>query len=512
MLTGKRVLPEKTGSPRYLNGRRRANSSAANSRAASPRPSTGHNRASSEFSSTFLKDGSDAGSIHGARLQRPPTGTALGQSSSNSGPSLLPNPQAVENSRQQNSNSNSNSSSSVAPQITLSSSGQTPFSESVQSPFIMRKTSSQSSLGESERRHSYIDTDDESTDYKDPDDIPILDREDGLDELEEEDKPAPNRGWTWDELVNRLLSQPMSRSDQTFVVIFLCFYRKFASPRELLGAILERFRALDTEEKIRAHRIAAQLRYCNVLHQWVTSHSVDFASSKTRLQMLAFLDSISTDRSLALLTTDMTKKLQGLIEDEDETWGRTDAELDRKASLRSFLTTSSATFPDKPWKLSLDNPATLQVPGSDKRCSDPSDAASVMGSPMGLVISRTESLPPPATGYLRAGCQFELFMSIPVSEVACELTRIDWNEFSKIRPRDLVRHISVSPESRENSPNLACVNNMISHFNHVAHWVASVILEKAKPKHRARALEKFMEIAWVRITCCIVPLDIHDRC
>jgi len=364
----------------------------------------------------------------------------------------------------------------------------------------MQKTSSQSSLGESEKRHSYMDTDDEGTDYKDPDDIPILDREDGLDELDEEDKPVPNRGWTWDELINRLLSQPMSRSDQTFVVIFLCFYRKFASPRELLTAIIERFQALDTEEKIRAHRISTQLRYCNVLHQWVTSHTVDFASSKTRMQMLAFLDSISRDRSLALLTTDMAKKLQEPIEDEDESWGRTDAELDRKASVQSFLTTSSATFPDKSWQLSLDNPATLQVPGSDKRGPDTGDAASVMGPPIGLVASRTESLPPPVTGLLRAGCQFEHFMSIPVLEVASELTRLDWNEFSKIRPRDLVRHISVSPESRENSPNLACVNNMISHFNHVAHWVASVILEKAKPKHRARALEKFMEIAWVSIT------------
>ena len=371
----------------------------------------------------------------------------------------------------------------------------------------MQKTSSQSSLGESERRHSYIDTDDESTDYKDPDDIPILDREDGLDELDEEDKPTPNRGWTWDELINRLLSQPMCRSDQTFVVIFLCFYRKFASPQELLSAVVERFRALDTEEKIRAHRIAAQLRYCNVLHQWVTSHTVDFASSKTRMQMLVFLDSISTDRSLALLTTDMAKKLQGPIVDEDETWGRTDVELDRKASLQSFLTTSSTTFPDKPWQLSPDNPATLQVPGSDKRSTDSGDATSVMG----LVISRTESLPPPITGLLKAGCQFEHFMSIPVSEVACELTMIDWNEFSKIRPRDLVRHISISPESRENSPNLACVNNMISHFNHVAHWVASVILEKTKAKHRARALEKFMEIAWVRTDCTALS-TICGRC
>lgn len=502
MLTGKRVFPEKN--PRYLNGRRRANSSAANSRATSPRPSTaGHNRASSEFSSTFLKDGSDAGSIHGTRLQRAPVSTALGHSSDNTSSPLPSNPLS--------SDTRINSAVGQAPQITLSDSGQTPFLEVVTtSPFSMQQTggtSSQSSLGESERRHSYIDTDeDDSALFKDPDDIPILERENGLDELDEEDKPIQNRGWAWDELINRLLSQPMCRNDENFVLIFLCFYRKFAAPRDLLSAIIERFQGLENEEKIRVHRLASQLRYCNILHQWVTSHPGDFANPKTRKQLLVFLDAISKDRSLAWLANEMSRVLEGGIEDEDESWGRTDLEMDRKSSLQSFLTTSSTTFPEsapKAW-LSLDNPSTLQVPAvrpyADGRSSETSDGASTVGSAMGLVISRTDPLPPPNPTATKAGSQFDLFMAISVAEVANELTRIDWNEFSRIRPRDLVRHINVPPESRENSPNLACVNNMISHFNHVAYWVASVILEKAKPKHRARALEKFMEIAWVCFT------------
>ncbi|KAF8533145.1 ras guanine nucleotide exchange factor domain-containing protein [Trichophaea hybrida] len=486
--------------PRYLNGRRRANSSAANSRAASPRPSTaGHNRASSEFSSTFLKDGSDTSSIHGTRLQRAPVSTALGHSSGNTSSPLPSNPLS--------SDTRINSAVGQAPQITLSDSDQAPFLEVVTtSPFSMQQaggTSSQSSLGDSERRHSYIDTDeDDGALFKDPDDIPILERENGLDELDEEDKPIQNRGWTWDELINRLLSQPMCRNDENFVIIFLCFYRKFAAPRDLLSAIIERFQVIENEEKIRVHRIASQLRYCNILHQWVTSHPGDFANPKTRKQLLIFLDAISKDRSLALLANEMSRVLEGGVEDEDESWGRTDLETGRKSSLQSFLTTSSTTFPEsapKTW-LSLDNPSTLQVPplrpSADGRSSETSDCASTMGSAMGLVISRTDPLPPSNSSATKAGSQFDLFMAISIAEVANELTRIDWNEFSRIRPRDLVRHINMPPESRESSPNLACVNNMISHFNHVAYWVASVILEKSKPKHRARALEKFMEIAW----------------
>lgn len=515
MLTGKRVLPEKN--PRCPNGRRRANSSAVNSRAASPRPSTaGHNRASSEFSPTFLKDGSDAGSIHGSRLQRPPVSTALANPNS----SLM---STTNNGPLPSSNSRKDSLPGQAPQITLSDSGQTPFLEVAEtSPFGMDqsvggvgggdgggRTSSPSSLDEPEKRHSYIDTDeDENGGFKDPDDIPILEREDGLDDLDEEDKPIQNRGWTWDELINRLLSQPMSRNDHNFVLIFLCFYRKFATPRDLLNAVIERFQSIERDEKIRVHRIASQLRYCNILHQWVTSHPGDFANPTTRKQLLAFLDLVGRDRSLALLATEMSKIMEVPVEDEDDGWAKSDADIERKPSLQSFLTTSSTTFPEsgtKTWLL-LDSPSNsnsnaLQVPTAEphatERRAEIADAASAVGAVMGLVLNRIETLPSP-NPMVKAGNQFDFFMTIPVPEVANELTRLDWNEFSRIRPRDLVRHINVPLESRENSPNLACVNNMISHFNHVAYWVASVILEHVKPKHRARALEKFMQVAWVR--------------
>jgi hypothetical protein len=40
---------------------------------------------------------------------------------------------------------------------------------------------------------------------------------------------------------------------------------------------------------------------------------------------------------------------------------------------------------------------------------------------------------------------------------------------------------------------------MIKQFNHIAFFVASMILLRDKPKHRARCLEKFMSIAVVRI-------------
>jgi hypothetical protein len=80
-------------------------------------------------------------------------------------------------------------------------------------------------------------------------------------------------------------------------------------------------------------------------------------------------------------------------------------------------------------------------------------------------------------------------------DFADEMTRIDWVMFSSIRLRDLVRHVSLPLEQKEKCKSLANVNRMINHFNHVAKWVANMILMRDKAKHRALMLEKFMTIA-----------------
>jgi hypothetical protein len=88
-------------------------------------------------------------------------------------------------------------------------------------------------------------------------------------------------------------------------------------------------------------------------------------------------------------------------------------------------------------------------------------------------------------------------MEIPDDDFANELTRIDWIMFNTFRPRDLVRHVSISGPDKDKIQSLKHVNRMIKQFNHVAFFVASIILLRDKPKHRARALEKFMNIAQV---------------
>ncbi|PWW72005.1 ras GEF [Tuber magnatum] len=505
-------------SPRNLNGRRRANSSAANnSRTTSPRPSTarsGHSRASSEFPTTYMKEYPEVAtqSAHAAqaRMPRSPISSALGAPGVHSSSSSLPTSLSADTRGQRLSGGGS------PPQITLSTSSG-PLLEVVStSPFSMQQPQGArqaqngsplvyTSSNDTDRgRNSFLDMDDENGGPKDVDDIPILEREGRMEDFEE--KTTLSKGFTFDELVDRLLRQHMSRGDQDFTTIFLCFYRKFAPPRDLLTAILERYER-SIRDQIALHRISAQLRYCNIIHQWVSQHPGDFAHLKTRQRLLNFLDAISSNRSLALLASEMKQVLGQGVEDEDGVWARSDSDTERKDSLRSFLTTHSAADSLVEGEGGYINIRTasegnLQIP-SDKesglRASEVASSASVRTCD--AVSSAHQPLPQKSGDSLLDGAsmwkeQYELFMSIPDDEIATELTRIDWLEFSNIKCRDLVRHVSIPADQKEKYPSLRHVNRMISHFNHVAYWVARVILEKPKAKHRARALEKFMNVAW----------------
>jgi hypothetical protein len=92
--------------------------------------------------------------------------------------------------------------------------------------------------------------------------------------------------------------------------------------------------------------------------------------------------------------------------------------------------------------------------------------------------------------------QWHQFMDTPDDDFAKELTRIDWAMYCSIRPRDFVRHVSVKNTTPAHSKILEDVNRMINHFNHLSIFVEGMILLRDKPKHRAKALEKFMSIAW----------------
>ena len=337
---------------------------------------------------------------------------------------------------------------------------------------------------------------------------------------ETEDDEAKDQGLTFENLVDRLLAQPMSKSDSKFAAIFLCLYRKFAPPSSLIKAIIRRFEDLNDQDLPHLIRMTSQLRYLNILSSWVSDYPGDFAYPPTRRAINVFVQGLAESPEYAIANKEISSQLDVVAEDDDNQWACPDRSRSRANTNESFLTMSSVQSAAS--TLNADSP-TLTADSStedvvDHGGSEKAQPARISGTPS-LVpsISRSDSqstasfqtllntlenaqrqaqLLTPTPRTLLTKVQWHQFMDIPEEEIARELTRIDWIMYCSIRPRDLVRHVSLASDQKEKCKSLEHFNRMIHQFNHLAFWVANIILLRDKPKHRARVLEKFMSIAW----------------
>ena len=293
--------------------------------------------------------------------------------------------------------------------------------------------------------------------------------------------------------MDRLLTLRLSKADTNFSDIFLCLYRKFAAPGELFAAILARLgRVRDNKSAHYLTRTATQLRIIEVVAKWVALYPGDFARPATRRKLEEFIQHLSTEPIFAIAAQQMRRNLQyNVVEDDDTGWAYAD-EADQ-ASASQLLSKESG-----------DLPAGV----SAIRFEDDDSKSSVKSEPDKASNYQNQFAPNSYDDYERQAAllvptdhlpmnkfRYHIFMDIPENDVADELTRIDWIMFSSIRIRDFVRHVSLSGAEKEKCKSLRNVNRTISHFNHVAQWVANMILLRDKAKHRAQVLEKFMNIA-----------------
>ena len=348
-------------------------------------------------------------------------------------------------------------------------------------------------------------------------DIAVLGPQDSR-SAEVEDDDAREVGIGFEDLVDRLLAQPISKSDSKFAPIFLCLYRKFAPPSSLIEAIIRRFE--DLNDLPHPTRMTSQLRYLSILRDWASGYPGDFAHPLTRRVTTLFVQSLAAYPDYTTANKEINPHLDVVVEDNDTQWACSDTNRSRANTTESFLTISSVQSVAS--TLNADSPTltadsstedVVEHVGPEKvqptRISQtPSLVPSIgrsenqsTGSVQTLLntldnAQRQAQLLTPVPRYLLTKVQWHQFMDIPEEEVARELTRIDWIMYHSIRPRDLIRHVSLANDQKYKCKSLENFNRMIHLFNHVAFWVANVILLRDKPKHRARALEKFMSIAW----------------
>lgn len=341
---------------------------------------------------------------------------------------------------------------------------------------------------------SFLDIDESDAEsHRYSDDIPILQRND--DNIL--DKPSRMTGVSFDELVDRLLAPRLSRGDNNFSDVFLCLYRKFAAPGELFSSILTRLdRVRDDKTAHYLSKTATQLRIIEVVAKWVSLYPGDFARAATRRNLEEFIRHLSTEPIFSIAAQQMRRNLHfNVVEDDDTGWANADDKGDEVATQILSKEMSEA----------VTGISTLQFDDeANDRPSDSSETSLVeRGNNVGSQFQfhtydeyeREANQLEPTDRLPMNKFRYHIFMDITEDDIADELTRIDWIMFSSIRIRDFVRHVSLSATQKEKCKSLKNVNRMIGHFNHIAQWVANMILLRDKAKHRAQIMEKFMSIA-----------------
>ncbi|TIC97861.1 Ras guanine nucleotide exchange factor A [Colletotrichum higginsianum] len=347
---------------------------------------------------------------------------------------------------------------------------------------------------------SFLDMEESDAEsFRYSDEVPILQRSDES-FLE---KPVKSAGVAFDELVDRLIAPRMTKADNNFSDVFLCLYRKFAAPGELFSAILTRLdRVRDDKSAHYLSKTATQLRIIEVVAKWVSLYPGDFARSGTRRNLEEFIAHLSTEPIFSIAAQQIRRHLEhSVVEDDDTGWAKSDELADEEGSkvLSKDKTPSTPDVSNGISSLHLDDDKPI-----DERPSGSSDFSQVdRTSSVGTHVSfhsydeyeREAANMEPTDVLPMNKFRYHIFMDISDDDIADEMTRIDWVMFSSIRIRDFVRHVSLSLDQRSKCKSLKNVNRMINHFNHVAKWVANLILLRDKAKHRAQMLEKFMNIA-----------------
>ncbi|CAI7621195.1 unnamed protein product [Penicillium glandicola] len=337
-----------------------------------------------------------------------------------------------------------------------------------------------------------------------------------------ESNSSAETGLSFDELVDRLISLPMSKQDQKFRSTFLCLYRKFAAPASLLSTLISRFERNEMSNEDQLARMADQLRLLDVMAQWASDYPGDFAHPNLRKRIVEFVAVLEKSHFYMFAAKEIGSQLDSNAEDDDVGWAYGgDSDLDESQLVETFFDNSGRSSPvgvstgtniydteeeqDPIYSMSaLDlstgpHDSTSRLSGTLSVSSNTEKSNSTNNQSFTLLsldAAQKEALRLELTHKTLLGkLQWRVFMETPDEEFARELTRIDWIMYNSFRPRDLVRHVSLSGIDKDKIKSLTNVNRMIKQFNHLAFFVASLILLRDKPKHRAQALEKFMNIA-----------------
>ena len=309
---------------------------------------------------------------------------------------------------------------------------------------------------------------------------------------------------TFEELVARVCFRDNQKDDIRFDFNFLVFYRFFASPLRLLAALISVYTSTKTIEEGSVANQDIATRVLQFLSQWITAHPGDFTGHETEYTLEEFLNTFDQSSEFFPVATQIIlaagmNELE--VADDDKIWSLPEAvdvncgnDSQGLERVRSAETDASASDLDARLIFRAHSTMTLEAMGPSHTPASSVDHSTIPYNVTNLAQRQSALLTPISHLPFTKG-QWRQLMAQPEDLIAQELTRIDWIMFSAMKPRDLVRHITISSRERSRYQELESVTRMTDHFNHIAYWTTNLILLRDKPKHRALALEKLIRVA-----------------
>ncbi|KAK4058071.1 hypothetical protein OIO90_000810 [Microbotryomycetes sp. JL221] len=334
-------------------------------------------------------------------------------------------------------------------------------------------------------------------------------------------KPGPlDMFFTKEQLIDKFLFATVTGNDEPFITIFLTVYRRFARPIDVLTKLVERFDFVAARSKTDPLLSRyAQMKLCGILSTWLRTYPGDFSSSNSSNLLRLFVEGKLANglHWVSHYVAEIHPFLATLEheQDSDFTWGLPDQDqIDlvntssdgQRMSTRTMSVPSIATnmsHPSSSGLSTLDDISVSEFGDSIDRTSrriesdaatfSTSDSSNRNSSNVSSPSLIQRSVPPLLTDVATA------IMEISDEVIATQITRLTWQTFSEMSPRDLMRHVLAPRDPR--NPGVAlrnansCVSRSINFVNYLAEWVATMILIQPKSKSRTRMIEKMIQIA-----------------
>ncbi|GAA5995014.1 uncharacterized protein JCM10292_004489 [Rhodotorula paludigena] len=337
-----------------------------------------------------------------------------------------------------------------------------------------------------------------------------------------------------EDLLDKFLFAAVAGNDEQFVTLFLITFRRFARPYDVLEKLIERFDFVASKHASDPLLSRfGQMKLCGVLSTWMQNYPGDFTAATTFGLLEPFLEGLIPRGAtwVAHYAFELVPLLPSIasMADPETGWALPDKPLDeptiappaenaaawgsvaleRQPFLApSFDSSSSLALSRPPESVDPASVSRLSVPGSletgetspslpysSPRPASENGTLDSAGADSSSSPSMTRRMPASAVLVDMSNALVEM----REQDIATQITRLAWEIFAGMSPRDLVRHVLAARDP--SNPRLALrdaespVVRSINFVNYLAAWTATMILVQSKVKARARVAEKFLLVA-----------------